>query len=124
MALKATSPIRALPDSAPQPEGERIPYTCPEGSRLLVWVETVIANAEGRCSGGGETFITTRKDTMYPQSPFPDKQSFPVKPGTTPPRYQTLERGARKALYVFLYFEKGEAIYTFDRMIDAVPEWW
>lgn len=42
-----TGPIRALPDSAPQPEGERIPYACPEGTRLFVWVDTVIANAIG-----------------------------------------------------------------------------
>lgn len=42
-----TGVIKALPDSAEEPEGVRIPYTCPEGSRLKVYVDVVISNAPG-----------------------------------------------------------------------------
>lgn len=46
MSKITTGPIRTLPDDAPEPRGRRIPYTCPEGSRLKVYVDVVISNAD------------------------------------------------------------------------------
>jgi hypothetical protein len=43
----STGIIRALPDDAPEPAGERIPYKVFPYGRLFVYVDTVISNAAG-----------------------------------------------------------------------------